>query len=347
MNLVFFVIGLVTGVLGCMIFYHVKKNCGDVTKRGFFDRSILTKDQSVETITESEELQGKDSSVKSDKTSDVLSNKGDLFPISKMNIEGAGKITLALYADDSDFVKQLVKVCAQYTDIDIEKVDMLDVEKERLPSCIVVAVKEVDVDTFSLIRRVRSQRDYCRIPLVCIVDDISVDKGMIGAAIDVDFFITRDDLDELPGICRFSKSLYDKGFRHTVAYFDDTMQLVQNDFDFIRSVSGYILSEMSSKELSVVSLSEQFGVSRVHLYNRLRHSTGRTPIEYIRLMRLRKAVVEILHDEDESDLAAISVTVGFNGVKHFSKCFRDEYGMSLAAFQLFKKTNGIVRTQWW
>ena len=51
----------------------------------------------------------------------------------------------------------------------------------------------------------------------------------------------------------------------------------------------YVESNISRSDLSVEELSRELGMSRVNLYKRLVAMTGKTPIEFIRVIRLKHA----------------------------------------------------------
>ena len=49
------------------------------------------------------------------------------------------------------------------------------------------------------------------------------------------------------------------------------------------------MDEDGRPDLSVEELSHELGMSRVHLYKKLLQITGKTPIEFIRIIRLKRA----------------------------------------------------------
>ncbi|MFT3738525.1 MAG: helix-turn-helix domain-containing protein [Breznakibacter sp.] len=73
-------------------------------------------------------------------------------------------------------------------------------------------------------------------------------------------------------------------------------------------------------------MSRELGVSRGHLYNKIVALTGKTPIEFIRIMRLKRAAQ--LLGKSQLTVSEIAFDVGFNDPKYFSKYFKDEFNMS-------------------
>jgi AraC-like DNA-binding protein len=66
-------------------------------------------------------------------------------------------------------------------------------------------------------------------------------------------------------------------------------------------------------------------MSRMQLNRKLHALTGRSPHEFIRNLRLQRAAK--LLDAHWGNVAEIAFEVGFNSLSHFSKAFREEYGV--------------------
>ena len=83
-------------------------------------------------------------------------------------------------------------------------------------------------------------------------------------------------------------------------------------------------THIARPDLSVEELSHELGMSRVHLYKKLLQITGKTPIEFIRIIRLKRAA-QLLR-ESQQNVSEVAYQVGFNNPKYFSKYFKDELG---------------------
>jgi AraC-like DNA-binding protein len=103
------------------------------------------------------------------------------------------------------------------------------------------------------------------------------------------------------------------------------------DEKLIEQAVKYVEANMSSPGLSVEEMSKHLGMSRVHLYKRIRQVTGLTPIEFIRIMRLKRAA-QLLR-ESQRNVSEIAYEVGFNNPKYFSKYFKDEFGVLPSVYQ--------------
>ena len=79
-------------------------------------------------------------------------------------------------------------------------------------------------------------------------------------------------------------------------------------------------------EFDVGQLQEQLGISRVHLYRKLKALTGMSPSELIRVMRLKMA--SKLLQQNNRNVTSVAFKVGFSNPSYFAKCFKEHFGIS-------------------
>lgn len=111
----------------------------------------------------------------------------------------------------------------------------------------------------------------------------------------------------------------------------EPIHITSLDQKLVDDAVKYVDANMSRTDLSVEELSRELGMSRVHLYKRLRQITGKTPIEFIRLLRLKRAA-QLLR-ESQLNVSEIAYKVGFNSPKYFSNYFKQEFGVLPSAYQ--------------
>jgi len=96
-------------------------------------------------------------------------------------------------------------------------------------------------------------------------------------------------------------------------------------------VIQHIRDNMDNDEFSVEDLGCLVGMSRSHLFRKLKTISGTTPIEFIYQIRLSYSL-ELLR-EGRRNIAEVAYEVGFKNPSSFSKSFRKQYGKSPKAFQ--------------
>lgn len=107
--------------------------------------------------------------------------------------------------------------------------------------------------------------------------------------------------------------------------------LTTADERLIDHAMKYVEDNISRSDFSVEELSRHLGMSRVHLYKKLLAITGKTPIEFIRVIRLKRAAQLLC--ESRQNISEIAFKVGFNNPKYFSKYFKEEYGVLPSVYQ--------------
>ena len=102
-------------------------------------------------------------------------------------------------------------------------------------------------------------------------------------------------------------------------------------YNLVENAIKYVEANIGRCDLSVEELSRGLGMSRVHLYKKLLQITGKTPIEFIRVIRLKRAA-QMLR-ESQQNVSEIAYQLGFNNPKYFSKYFKDEFGVLPSVYQ--------------
>ena len=106
----------------------------------------------------------------------------------------------------------------------------------------------------------------------------------------------------------------------------DTPELLSPDERLMQRVLKVINERLSDTSLTGEKVAEEVGLSRVHLYRKLKELTNQSPRNYIRNIRLIKAA-ELLSQKKMS-IAEVAYSVGFSSPDNFSSLFKEMYGVS-------------------
>jgi AraC-like DNA-binding protein len=93
--------------------------------------------------------------------------------------------------------------------------------------------------------------------------------------------------------------------------------------------------KMNDPQFSVEDLSSELFISRVVLYRKLLTLTGKTPIEFIRSLRMKKAAQ--LLEKSAMNISEVAYEVGYNNPKQFTKYFKEAYGATPSVYAAGKK----------
>ena len=95
--------------------------------------------------------------------------------------------------------------------------------------------------------------------------------------------------------------------------------------NFLDRLFNIVDNNYPDEAFNVESLSREIGVSRPHLYRKIRHLTGASPIALIRDLRMSKALTLI--KQKKKNITEIALDVGMNNPSYFAKCFHEKYGI--------------------
>ena len=102
---------------------------------------------------------------------------------------------------------------------------------------------------------------------------------------------------------------------------------IQDD-TFILRLRDVIQKNLFNSDFSVERIGEEIGMSRVQLYRKTKAMTGVSPVELLRRSRVEKG--RCLLEKTDKTISEIAYEVGFSAPSYFTKCFKDEYGVSPA-----------------
>lgn len=95
---------------------------------------------------------------------------------------------------------------------------------------------------------------------------------------------------------------------------------------FIARFKEVVERRLAESNLTVEDIAGDLGLSRVQLYRRVKNVTGSSPVELLRTARLNRGYQMLL--STDKTVAEVAYDVGFSAPSYFTKCFKEEFGMS-------------------
>ena len=103
----------------------------------------------------------------------------------------------------------------------------------------------------------------------------------------------------------------------------------ERDRTFLTKLDTVLQGHMADPKFRIDVLTSEMAMSERNLQRKLKSLTGRTPGQYLRTYRLKKAM-DLLRDGIPVNLVADRV--GFSSPAYFSSCFREEFDQSPSEF---------------
>ena len=109
-------------------------------------------------------------------------------------------------------------------------------------------------------------------------------------------------------------------------------KIESDDEKLLNTIMLYLEENLTNPQLSVEDLSRHVGMSRSSLYTKILELTGKTPVEFIRSVKLDKAAV--LLEKSDMNVAQIAYSTGFSTPHYFSKSFKTKFEILPSEFML-------------
>lgn len=103
-------------------------------------------------------------------------------------------------------------------------------------------------------------------------------------------------------------------------------EMLTPDDNLMQRVMNVINENLGDSDLSVDSIAQKVGISRVHLHRKMKELTNQTPHSFIRNIRLQQAAK--LLKEGKQSITEVMYTCGFSNAASFSTMFKNLYGCS-------------------
>lgn len=212
-------------------------------------------------------------------------------------------------------------------------VEALKKVKNQSFDLIVTDLMMPEMDGIEFSRRLKSDTATVDIPLIMLTAKQDMGSIIEGLTLGADDYITKPFNNEILALkMQRLINLKKKGLKRTLI--DPTpskIEITSLDEQLIEKAVKYVEDNISRSDLSVEELAREMGMSRVHLYKKISALTGKSPIEFIRLLRLKRATQYLA--ESQLTIAEIAYRLGFNNPKYFSKYFKEEFGILPSEYQ--------------
>ena len=210
----------------------------------------------------------------------------------------------------------------------------LAIANEIVPDLIVSDVMMPVMNGLEFCQRVKSGTATSHIPVILLTARALSQHQIEGYESGADAYITKPFSAELL-LARISnllksrlvlKNLFSTGTNNDNEETNEAPQIVLKEDTFLLKFRDYIEKNMADSDLSVETIGAELGLSRVQLYRKIKALTGQSPVELLRTARLQKGR-ELLQTTDKT-ISEVAYEVGFTAPSYFTKCFKDEFGIS-------------------
>lgn len=239
--------------------------------------------------------------------------------------------TILLIEDDNDVREFLLSELESCFDLKVASDGKAGIAmaKELDVDLIVSDVMMPGMNGFELTKRLKNNFETSHIPII-LLTALSTDENVLeGTESGADAYITKPFSPQLlmARILQLlnQREILRQKFGKVPQEIRSAMLRNEQDSLFVKRLDSIVYSRLGEQDLSVDKVAGLLHLGRTIFYKKVRGTTGYTPNEYIRVIRLRKAA-ELLK-EGEKNVSEVAYAVGFDNPYYFSKCFKEQFGM--------------------
>jgi signal transduction histidine kinase/DNA-binding response OmpR family regulator/ligand-binding sensor domain-containing protein len=205
---------------------------------------------------------------------------------------------------------------------------------KEIPDLIISDVMMPEMDGFELCSKLKTDQRTSHIPVILLTARAAKEDKIEGLETGADDFIPKPfDTEELQirikNLINQRKKLREQFRKESNLVFDQITH-TSADEKFITRIMDIISKHISNSNFNLDSLSNEAGMSQMHLHRKIKGLFGQSPAEFVKTIRLKQGA-EMLKSKT-GNISEIAYKVGFDNPAYFSTCFRQQFGINPSEF---------------
>ncbi len=202
------------------------------------------------------------------------------------------------------------------------------------PNLVVSDISMPEMNGIDLCRKIKADPRTSHLPVILLTAITGEEQQIKGLETGATDYLTKPFnfeilLSKIKNIL-FQQESIRKTYQKQVKVLPSEVTSESPDTIFIQKALQIIDKNIPNPNFSVEELSSEMFVSRVTLYNKMLLLTGKSPVELIRSLRLKRAAQLI--EKGHLTISQIAYKVGFKSQKYFVKSFKAEYNTIPSAY---------------
>ncbi|WP_445736721.1 hybrid sensor histidine kinase/response regulator transcription factor [Mariniflexile sp.] len=215
--------------------------------------------------------------------------------------------------------------------------------KNNLPDLIISDIMMPEMDGIELCEKLLKDSLTKHIPIILLTAKNSTETKITGLKAGAIEYINKpfnsnELLLKINNILIRKESIISKYRKELINSPQINIEQSQDEV-FLEHLNSIVNDKLNDPDFKVDDLAEKLNMSHSSLYRKCSTLTGLSLIDYIREQRVKKAA--ILLTKYGYNISEVAYMVGFNNPKYFSKCFKNQYGISPKDFCNEAKKVGI------
>ena len=211
----------------------------------------------------------------------------------------------------------------------------------QVPDLIITDLMMPVMDGMELCRKVRQNVRLNHIPIVVLTAKTSEEAHLECLELGADAFITKPFITEILKGTVYNLLKNRDSLRNNFSGLQvpsdkiDVPEAKTPDERMMERIIRVVNQNISNPKLSIEMVADEAGMSRVHLYRKVKEFTNQPPTKFIKNIRLTKAA-EILAQK-KCSITEVAEQVGFANISTFTVEFKELFGMPPTKYMQEKK----------
>lgn len=257
-------------------------------------------------------------------------------------------VPVVLIAEDNPDLRAFTRTYLQtnYQIIEAENgLKAFQLAKKHIPDIVITDWMMPEMTGNELVKKLRSDEKTSHIFILMVTVKSSDESKEEGFESGVDYYITKPfnpkllDL-RIQNILKTRSKFKTQFLTKNIALSPDlpeTNVISSRDNEFLNKIIAIIDENINDSKLNIDFVCKQIGFSKSQLYRKMKGVVGQSANEFIRSIRLKRAAELLL--TGKFTISEVTYKVGFNDLKYFRECFKNQYQMNPSEYiNQFKKT---------
>ncbi|GAA3568700.1 hybrid sensor histidine kinase/response regulator transcription factor [Snuella lapsa] len=287
-------------------------------------------------FTEDEKIFTKDSTMISDSIEDEFKTLETNFII-KINQESSKKHTLLIVEDNIEMQMFLRDVLSSNFNLLIAAngKEGISLAEKQNPDLIISDIMMPIIDGLEMCKHLQKKKATAHIPIILLTAENSSYakiKGLQTGAIEYikkPFNFYELQL-KINNILKTKENTISKYKSDVISNPDNIKEPTKDDL-FMKRLIKELNKQLENPEFKLEDLPKVFNMSYSVIYRKFQEISGKTLIDLVKSLRLKRAA--ILISQNGYSISEVAYMVGYKDPKYFTKSFKEEFGIPPASFK--------------
>ncbi|MCW3785828.1 hybrid sensor histidine kinase/response regulator transcription factor [Plebeiibacterium sediminum] len=315
-----------TGIGLAIVKEYVELHKGSVTIKNLerggcrFDIILPFKDFVGDTVEEQIEFE---------QSGKIKLSKGSYSDFFK-EITGGSYHKMVIVEDDIELATYLAEIFKVHFSITHfpDGLSALDNISEIMPDIVITDLMMPQLNGMQLTEKLKENQETSHIPIVMLTAKSEDESKIKGLKFGADSYITKPFNTEvlvaqITSIIK-SRNLFKEHFSKNLNLEPAESEVVSAEDKFIKKIMELTEARLEDPTFEVPDIVDEIGMSHSLVLRKFKAITGMSLVEFVRSMRIKKAVQ--LFKQEKLTVSEVAYRVGFSDPKYFSKCFTTEVG---------------------